>query len=242
MTGYMNCPPVKSEYWADRLNATAMGQYLTRLEGSFIQESLTLHLNESGVIFDVGAGTGRFAIPLRRNGYRVIVGEINPLPLRILRSRELEISLILLDEKAKRFPIKESSVDCVLSIEVNALAASEWFFSECNRVLKQNGIIIFTTTNRCSYKGFYRKFLLKEDLSEHPWKRFEYVSSFQRIRLRFNNEGFRLTKAKGFNWLPARRASNNRLIPHFALIEKLLRLDLLLWLSPWIIVQARKFK
>jgi len=242
MTGYTNCSAVKSEYYYDRVNATAMGEYLTCLEGSFIQENLALHLNEPVVILDVGGGTGRFAIPLHKNGHRVIVGEINALPLKILRKREPAIPLILLDEKAKSFPIKGCSIDCILCIEVNALVASEWFFSECNRILKPNGIIIFTTHNRCSYKGFYRKSLLKEDFSKHPWKKFEYVRSFQRIRLRFNNGGFRLTKAKGFNWLPASRESNNKLIPHFALIERVIRLDLLLWFSPWIIIEGRKFK
>jgi len=242
MRKYVNDSFVNSVYYCDRIAATAMGQYSTQVEESFIQGLLMFHLAKPAVIFDAGGGTGKFAIPLYRNGYRVIVEEINPLPLKILRNREPAIPLILLDSKVKHFPIKESSVDCVLCIEVDSLIQLEWFFSECNRILKQNGIVIFTTHNRCSYKGFYKKFILREDSSKYHWKKSHYASSFQQIKLRLKNAGFKLTRAKGFNWLPASRASNNKLIPYFALIEKLLHLDLLLSLSPWIIIQARKIK
>jgi SAM-dependent methyltransferase len=219
-----------------------MGKYLTQVEGSFIEECLMLHLTKPAVIFDAGGGTGRFAIPLYRNGYRVIVEETNPLPLKLLLNREPAIPLILLDSKAKLFPIKESSVDCVLCMEVPSLIESEWFFCECNRILKQNGIIIFTIYNRHSYKGFYKKFVLKEDFGKHPWQKFNYASSFQQIKLRLKNAGFELTRAKGYNWLPASYASNTKLTPYFAAIERLLCLGLLLSLSPWIITQARKIK
>ena len=205
-----------------------------------------LHLAKPAVIFDAGGGTGRFAIPLYRNGYQVIVEEINPLPLKILLNREPAIPLILLDSKVKLFPIKESSVDCVLCIGVYSLIESEWFFCECNRILKQNGIIIFTHYNRHSYKGFYKKFVLKEDFSEdfskHPWKKLNYASSFQQIKLRLKNAGFKLTRAKGYHWPPASYASNTKLVPYFAAIERLLCLDLLVSLSPWIIIQARRIK
>jgi len=233
---------VNSDYYCDRVAATATGQYSTQVEGSFVEESLMTYVAKPAVIFDAGGETGRFAIPLYRNGYRVIVEEINPLPLRILRYGEPAIPVILLDSEAEHFPIKEASVDCVLCIEVNALIQLEWFFSECNRILKQNGIIIFTTHNRYSYKGFYKKFILQEDSSKYHWKKSHYASSFQQIKLCLKNAGFKLTRAKGFSWLPASRASNNKLIPYFALIEKLLCLDLLLSLSPWIIVEARKIK
>jgi len=242
MREYINDSLVNSDYYWDRVTTTVMGQYLTQVEENFIQECLMLHLTKPAVIFDVGGGTGKFAIPIHRNGYRVIVEETDFLPLKILHHREPAIPIILLDSKAKHFPIKESSVNCVLCIEVIPLMESKWLFSECNRILKQNGIFIFTTHNRYSYKGFYKKLLLKEDLSKYHWKKFHYVSSFQQMKLRLKNADFKLIRAKGFNWLPASRASNNELIPYFALIEKLLCLDLLLSLSPWIIIEARKIK
>ncbi len=242
MSEYINDSLVNSDYYWDRETTTAKGQYLTQIEQTFVQESLMLHPTKPAVIFDAGGGSGRFAIPLYRNGYRVIVEDINPLPLKILRNREPAIPLILLDSKVKHFPIKESSVNCILCIEVSPLTQSEWFFSECNRILKQNGILIFTTHNRCSYKGFHKKFSSKEDFHKHPWKKFYYLNSFWQIKLRLKSADFELIRAKGYNWLPVWHASNTKLMPFFAAIERLLCLDLLLSLSPWIIIQARKIK
>ena len=240
MRKYVNDSLVDSDYYCDRMAATLMGKYSTRVEGSFIKESLMLYLTKPAVIFDAGGGTGRFAIPLYGNGCRVIVEETNLLPLRILRHREPGIPVILLDSKATHFPIREASVDCILCIEADSLVLLEWFFSECNRILKDNGIIIFTLLNRFSYKGFYKKFLLREDCSKHLWKKSLYATSFRRIKSRLRNAGFRITRAKGFYWLPVSRESNNKLVPYFALIEKLLHLDLLPSLSPRIIIRARK--
>jgi len=242
MKKYVNDSFVNSDYYCDRMAATLMGKYSTRVEGSFIKESLMLHLAKSAVIFDAGGGTGRFAIPLYRNGYRVIVEETNPLPLRILRNREPAIPLILLDSKAKHFPIKKASVDAVLCIEADSLVLLEWFFSECNRILKDNGIIVFTILNRFSYKGFYKKLILREDFGKHLWKKSHYAISFRRIKARLRKAGFKTTRAKGYYWLPVSRESNNKLIPYFALIEELLYLDLMPSLSPRIIIRARKLK
>jgi len=233
---------VNSDYYCDRVAATAMGQYSTQVEGSFIQKALMLHLAKPAVIFDAGGGSGRFAIPLYRNGYRVIVEETNPLPLRILRCREPGIPVVLLDSKAKHFPIKQDSVDCILCIEADSLVLLEWFFSECNRILKNNGIIIFTLLNRLSYKGFYKKYILREDYSKCPWKKSHYATSFRRIKVRLGIAGFKITRTKGFYWLPVSRESNNRLVPYCAFIEKLLHLGLLTSLSPRIIIGARKIK
>jgi len=233
---------VNSDYYCDRVATTLMGRYSTQVEGSFIEESLMLHLTKAAVIFDAGGGTGRFAIPLYRNGYRVIVEETNPLPLKILRCREPGIPVILLDCKTEHFPIKEASVDCILCVEADSLVLLEWFFSECNRILKNNGIIIFTLLNRLSYKGFYKKFILREDYSKHSWKKSHYATSFRRIKMRLRNAGFKITRANGFYWLPVSRESNNRLVPYCAFIEKLLHLGLLTSLSPRIIIRARKTK
>ena len=242
MRKYVSDSFVNSDYYCDRMAATLMGKYSTQVEGNFIEESLMLYLRKPAVIFDAAGGTGRFAIPLYRDGCRVIVEEIDLLPLRILRHREPGIPVVLLDNKAKHFPIKEASVDCILCIEADSLVLLEWFFSECNRILKNNGIIVFTLLNRLSYKGFYKKFILREDCSKHPWKKSHYATSFRRIKMRLRNAGFKITRANGFYWLPVSRESNNRLVPYFALVEKLLRLDLLPSLSPRIIIEGRKFK
>jgi len=210
MRTYIDDSLVNSDYYCDRVAATATGQYSTQVEGSFIQKALMLHLAKSAVIFDAG---GEPAIPV-----------------------------ILLDSKAKHFPIKEASIDCILCIEADSLVLLEWFFSECNRILKGNGIIIFTLLNRFSYKGFYKKFVLREDFSKHIWKKLHYATSFRRIKSRLRNADFKITIAKGFYWLPVSRESNSKLVPYCAFIENVLHLHLLPSLSPRIMIEARKVK
>lgn len=238
----MDSSPAMSEYYCDRINATAMGQYCTSVEKRFIEESLLLCLTQSAVIFDAGGGTGRFAIPLYRNRYRVIVEETNLLPLKILRRREPQIPVVLADGKANHFPIKEASFNCILCIEADALVLLEWFFPECNRLLKRNGIMIFTILNRLSYKSFYKKLILREDFGKYPWKKKHYATSLRQTESRLGNAGFRVLRAKGFYWLPVSRESNNRLIPFYARIEEFLPLNLLSPLSPRIMIRARKVK
>ncbi|GAI73262.1 unnamed protein product, partial [marine sediment metagenome] len=88
--------------------------------------------------FDIGGGSGRIAIPLYRDGHRVLVGEIDALALKILHHRESAIPSILVSGEATRYPIRASSLDCVLCLGVPSLIESDWFFSECNRMLKWN--------------------------------------------------------------------------------------------------------
>ena len=242
MAGCVDSSPVMSEYYCDRINATAMGQYCTRLEKSFIEESLLLYLTQSAIIFDAGGGTGRFAIPLYRNGYRVMLEETNLLPLKILRQREPAIPVVLVDRKADHFSIKEASVNCILCIEADALVLLKWFFPECNRILKKNGIIIFTILNRLSYKSFYKKLILRENFGKYSWKKNHYATSLRQTESCLRNAGCQRLRAKGFYWLPVSRESNNRLIPFYARIEESLLLELLSPLSPRIMIRARKVK
>ena len=51
-------PSAPSDYYCDRVAATSMGKYSTQVEGSFIEESLMLHLTKGTLIFDAGGGTG----------------------------------------------------------------------------------------------------------------------------------------------------------------------------------------
>lgn len=242
MRKYMNDSFADNDYYWDRFYSKTMGQYYTQIEQSFIRDCLTTHLTKPTVIFDIGGGSGRIAISLYRDGHRVLVGETDPLPLKILHHRESAIPSILVSGEATRYPIRASSLDCVLCLGLPSLIESDWFFSECSRILKCKGIAIFTTDNKYSYRGFYKKFLFKEDVRTYPWKKLHYASSFRQVRLRLRNAGFKLVRARGFNWLPAPCTSNSQLVPYLALIERLLHLNALVSLSPWTIIEARKIK
>lgn len=230
------------EYYFDRDCASVTGNYLTEIEWQFICECLSNNLNNSAKIFDVGGGSGRFSIPIAKKGYSILVSDITPLPLKILHQKAPEIPAILLDSADDIFPLKSASVDCILCIEVFPLIeGAPWFFHECNRLLKKNGVIIFVCHNRCSYKGVYKKFILRED-RKHGWMKFHYKSSLWAVRERLKKAGFELLLESGFNWIPVSRASNSKLIPLFAKAVKALRLSSFPFLSPWVIIAARKVK
>jgi hypothetical protein len=52
--------------------------------------------------------------------------------------------------------------------------------------------------------------------------------------------GFTIQKVWGFNWLPAVRNSNSKLIPLYSFIETFLKLEPVPSISPWLFIVAKK--
>jgi SAM-dependent methyltransferase len=227
-------------YYCDRDSATAAGRYLTCVEWNFITKYLCRPPIRKQCILDVGGGSGRFAMPLYAMGMDVIVEEVNSLPLRLLHKNNPAIPAILQDPQLKSFPFNDQVADYMLCIEVPDLTESDWFFPEARRILKRGGLLIFTTHNRCSYKGFYKKILLKEDGKSDDWYKIHYKSNYSQVKDRLARAGFNLIEALGFHWIPVSRASNNKLTPLFMVIERSLRLGSMVTFSPWIIMAVRK--
>ena len=118
---------------------------------------------------------------------------------------------------ANKLPFKESSFDCIVSVEsVDYLDAKD-FFRECNKVLRNTGYLLFTSANKHSYKGYIHRVL-------STYKTF-YRYSFDEIRSYLEEEGFKIEKCVGYNWIPFKRNSNSVLNPLFEFLEKVLRLD-----------------
>ena len=231
------------EYRLDVLNRRRMGQYLTSVEADFIDKCLQQELNVHSIL-DVGGGYGRFAIPLENKGYRVTVTEVNSRPLRYLKARSPHTDAVLTSPQTRGWPIRDSSMDCVMVIEVSVVRF-HWFWQECYRVLRPRGIVIACLySNSCSYKGaLYRiRPILRPFLSKKGKKwadRRSYELSARTIVQMFEEDGLHLERALGFNWLPAGRGSNSFLVPLSAAIEQRLGLRDLAFQSPWVLVQAR---
>jgi 2-polyprenyl-3-methyl-5-hydroxy-6-metoxy-1,4-benzoquinol methylase len=225
---------MQQTYYWDIANATGMGRYLTRTEGKFIAGCLEQH-PAVRTILDVGGGSGRFAIPLTTRGYHVLVTEASRVPLDSLKPRAPHVPCLLTSEQTGRLPVADSSVDCVLCIEVPYLVEdTTWFFEECYRVLREQGILIVTAHNMLSYKGLGKHFVLGQ-------KQF-YNYSLRNLHARARKAGFAILHEHGFNWLPATRASNSALIPMAAYMEKQLQ-TLFRWsvhFSPWVLILAQK--
>ena len=101
------------EYYMEVLARKQMGQYLSAIEGKFIngclQRKEVIHH-----ILDVGGGSGRLAIPLHHEGYQVMVTEIHPLALHRLKLQFPNIDCVLTGRKTPRLAYQR--LGCRLSI------------------------------------------------------------------------------------------------------------------------------
>lgn len=218
------------DYIWDIANSTKMGEYLTKKELKFINDFLDKNKRNISVCLDVACGSGRFSIPISQHGINVAAVDIDLIPLRKLIGVSREITVIRGD--ANRLPFKDSSFDCVFSIETIDYLDAINLLKEYKRVLKDNGFLIITTANRYSYKRYIHLFL-----SRH---RIFYRNSFREMRLYLEGDSFKILNCLGYNWLPFKRASNNIFIILFEFLENILQLGRLIGVSPWVIIAAKK--
>lgn len=219
----------EEKYFPDFANSTLMGQYLTKREGEII--NLYLGNNHDNKIYlDVGGGSGRFSIPLFKTSADIVCLDYNLTALSILQKKESSIPLIRGD--GQKLPFRDSTFDAVLVIEaIEYMADKDLFIKECHRVLKDNGLLLITILNRNSYKIF------------HPNRRKRpsfYFTTYQSFKIKLERLDFVIEKSIGFNWLPAKRTSDSKLITTFAALERLLKLEYLPYISPWVFIIAKK--
>jgi ubiquinone/menaquinone biosynthesis C-methylase UbiE len=230
------------EYWLDAQNRSLMGQYLTSVEASFIDKCLQKETNIHSIL-DVGGGTGRFAIPLEGKGFKVTLIEVQSSPLWWLKTRSPSISGILISSQIRVWPIKDSSIDFVLAIQIPPVR-TDWFWQECHRVLRSGGFVIICFSNSHSYKGLLYKtrLLLKAFFLKRGKRAYGnyYLLSAKDLIKTIEDNKFQLELALGYNWLPLTRDSNFFLIPFWGILEKKLGLGRnFTFQSPWVLFQAR---
>lgn len=215
-------------YFPDIANSTIMGKYLTNKEQELINSVLEKEYNP--LLLDIGGGSGRFAIPLYSNGTNVIVLDSSANALELLKNKQRNIPIFRGD--GERLPFKSNTFDVVIVIEaIEHIMNKESFLEECNIVLKDGGLLVITMSNKFSYKILHPNRIKRSNF---------YWTTCNRFMKLLRLKGFDLEKSFGFNWIPFNRSSNSFLIPYFAILEDLLRLKHLPFISPWVIVSARK--
>lgn len=214
----------KQTYEWDVANETLIGKYLTKKEQTFINSILTKDIVK---ILDVGGGSGRFAIPLSQQEIDVIVIDPSTPAIKSLKSKNNNINVIR--GIGEQLPFKQKTFDIILSIEmIEYMENKEQFLLNCRKRLKDNGLLVFTFSNKASYK----KFLKKQPIF--------YWATYREYKKMLIANGYSVEKSAGYNWLPFRRNSSNPLILLFAFIENILGLRYIPWYSPWVIVASRK--
>ena len=130
-----------------------MGKYKTSIESNFLKKYIT----HSQTILDIGGGSGRFAIPFYNEGQKITLIDKDEHALSILSKRCPDIQFINNDFIHWEPKIK-NSFDIILSIEV-LLYINDWksYFNKVYDLLKDDGVFIFTATNKYSWRTIFQK-------------------------------------------------------------------------------------
>ncbi len=132
----------------------------------------------------------------------------------------------------KDFNPKEK-YDIALAIEIFLVTKPSEFLNEIKPLLKDEGIIIFTATNKNSWR--YKLHSLRKNKSRNydVYNLSEYQSLIR-------NKGFEILRIEGFNWMPFKVNSNSIFVNLFALIEKIFFLKKWIRQSPWYLFACKR--
>jgi len=203
-----------------------MGTYLTNIEQGFFLK--TINLSECNLVCDIGAGAGKFSLMAVQRNVNVIAIDIDSHGLKRLRSKNKFVDVVLAD--ATNIPLRANILDAAFMMEVlDYIPELETVLSECSRILKSGGSLVFSFGNKASLKS-----KLRELHGKH------YMHSYRKVVQSVDKSGLQVVKKEGFNWLPFNRTSGNPLIPLLAKIEKLFGLRKICRFSPWVLIYAVK--
>ena len=221
-------------FWSEtNMNDTQMGRYLTEREWGLIAGALGRH-DFPELVLDVGGGDGRFAVRLSSGGVRAIILELDPVPIRELMCRGWDELVVVGD--GRRLPFRDACFDAAMVVEVPFREPIAHLLAEWREVLKTGGILMLTTHNAVSMIGLER--LARP--SKYRLTSGEYADTYWSVKDAILGTGFEVLEVHGFRWVFASRKSRSRFVPLWAYLERLLRLDRLPWIAPWIFWVARK--
>jgi SAM-dependent methyltransferase len=102
-------------------------------------------------ILEIGAGHGAFTKRLHDQGYRIEACDLHPEKFHVdgVECKDADVQV--------RLPYEEGSFDIILAVEVmEHVFDHDKLFSECQRVLTDNGMLLISTPNILSLKSRFR--------------------------------------------------------------------------------------
>jgi SAM-dependent methyltransferase len=95
-----------------------------------------------GPVLDVGAGTGRVALPLARAGHEIVALDRDPLLLAALRERAAGLPISYLEADACDFRVSRTFALCIVPMQTIHLLADPAAFLRCaHRCLRPGGVL-----------------------------------------------------------------------------------------------------
>ena len=150
-----------------------------------------------GSLLEIPAGEGALAWQLKKLGYTVTAGDIDPGFFKVT-----PIPCIHLDLN-ERFPVEDGKFDFISCIEgIEHLQDQFRFVRECHRVLRPDGRLVISTPNilnlasrlKFLFSGFYSLFPRPvNEFSLVPV--FDHISpvTYYQLRYMLHTQGFRIT-------------------------------------------------
>ena len=216
---------------------TKWGQYLTELERRLVTLGNAL-AGEPGAGIDLGCGSGRWSRQLTDAGWRMTCIDASPKDLAVCQTNVPEAQSILVARDSSVIPCLSRSCGILLCIEVGPVIESNWFVPEVTRVLSDRGILVGVFCNRHSWRGLVGR--LKYRLNGRRGANDFYNVDYSSFRKKLTAAGFELVHQEGLCWGPAGRCSDSALVPFYIKLERALRLNRFVAISPWIAFIARK--
>jgi len=206
-----------------------MGRYKTKYVLNFINK----YVKNSMRILDIGGGSGRFAIPLYERGHDILLIDKSNEAADVLSKRCSGIKYIIDNFENVEFDPRSEKFDLIIIIEV-LLYFKDWSktFGKLYNLLKDDGVIIFTATNKYSWR-----FLLKQMLKNKQDYTVLSLNEYYKI-LKQNN--FIVDRIEGFLWIPCKLDSNSIFVNIFSFIEKKIYLNSYISQSPWLLFAIKK--
>lgn len=215
------------------------GKYTCEIEKDVILKADNL-CHDKDSLLELGCGDGRWLKLLSEKGWRRICAtEITENYLAALKRNIPNFSGILTTLDNTVIPCDNASQNLILTIEVEPIIHSTWFYKEAHRVLKSKGLIVGVLTNKISARGIIYK-TAQKILKKRWFQLLSYNQSYNYWKHIIEEHGFHMIYEQGFCWFPFPRRSNSILIPFFINLEKQLGLRKLYAFSPWIIFIAQK--
>ena len=161
-------------------------------------------------MLDVGCGGGLVTEPLCRLGADVTGIDAGVKNIRIAKehARQHNLSIHYAATSVEKLAATGKTFDVVTALEiVEHVADPALFISACCRLVKKNGLLIFSTLNRTP-KSFMLGIVAAEYIlrwvpaGTHDWKKFVRPSELARP---ITQEGFEVTDISGLVYNPLRR-------------------------------------
>ncbi|MGB4414752.1 MAG: class I SAM-dependent methyltransferase [Paludibacter sp.] len=207
-----------------------VGHYKFRHQYQFILENGKTHFDK---ILDIAGGSGRFALPLRDYSEHITVLDLNPFALELLKERDNSIEIINVDFTKKEINDTFSLILCIEAI--GNFQDWELFFQKVNKLLNDDGRLIFSYTNPSSWRFYLRK-IKHWKKGFHPYKEMELTE----LKALLSKCNFEIEKMDGMNWIPLPLSSNSIFVSFFEFLENTFKLKNWHAQSPWLMISLKK--